>query len=238
MNDDNNTQLVEASREAAESTAVVLESSDELPGQVNAVPIEEIRTDETAPPAASQKQEEAPNPLLADPYEFNQCTITVLYTLLADRKNVCVSVHSHKDAPIVKTFPEAAVPLPERVSRAMNTLREMWSGSEVSATLVLLPQGAAEQRTLAISIRANRDTPLVQICQEPEVSFPAPIITMLDELKALLPGRAMESIQKAAKTAKNTKRKSTVVTPPVKPVKTDPFASTQPTPSSTQMNLF
>ena len=200
------------------------------PVRLTADPIEEIRTDEPALPAASQKQKEAPSPLLADPYEFSQCTITVLYTLLADRKNVCVSVHSHKDAPIVKTFPEADVPLPERVSRAMNTLREMWSGSEVSATLVLLPQGAAEQRTLAISIRANRDTPLVQICQEPEVPFPAPIITMLDELKALLPGRAMESIQKAAKTAKNTKRKSTVVTPPAKPVKTEPFAATQPLP--------
>ena len=213
MNDDNNTQLVEASREAAESTAVVLASSDELPGQATAAPIEEIRTDEPAPPAASQKQKEAPSPLLADPYEFSQCTITVLYTLLADRKNVCVSVHSHKDAPIVKTFPEAEVPLPERVSHVMNTLREIWPGSEVSATLVLLPKGAAEQRTLAISIRANRDTPLVQICQETEVPFPAPIITMLDELKALLPGRAMESIQKAAKTAKNTKRRSTCRNP-------------------------
>ena len=219
-------------------TAVVLESSEELPGQAAADPIEEIRTDEPAPPAVSQNQKEAPNPLLVDPYEFNQCTITVVYTLLADGKNVCVSVHSHKDAPIVKTFSEAEVPLPERVSRVMNTLLEIWPGSEMSATLVLLPKGEAEQRTVAISIRVNRDTPLVQSCQETELPFPAPIITMLDELKALLPGRAMESIQKAAKTTKNTKRKSPVVTTPAKPTKTDPFPASQPAPSSTQMNLF
>ncbi len=99
--------------------------------------------------------------------------ITIVYTLLPDG-NVSVSVHSHKDAPIVKTFPETEVPLPERVSRVINTLREIWPGSEVSATFALLPKGALEERTITVSVRVNRDTPLVQSCLESEISFPGP----------------------------------------------------------------
>jgi len=238
MTDEKDTQLVEAPREAIESVEASPETSEANSTKPDAVPIEEIRTDTPAVPKTSQTQKEASNPLLTDPYEFKRCTITIVYTLLANQGNVSVSVHSHKDAPIVKTFPEAEVQLPERVSRVMGTLREMWSGSEVSATFALLPQVEDTERMVTVSVRANRDTPLVQSCGESELPLPAPILSMLDELKALLPGRAMESIQKAAKSAKKAKRKPTVVTSPTKPVKTGSLPTPTPISSSTQMNMF
>jgi hypothetical protein len=238
MPDEKNTQLVEAPHEAVESTETLPETSEEKSTKPDAEPVEEIRTDTPASPKSSQTKKEAPNPLLTDPYEFNRCTITIVYTLLANQGNVSVSVHSHKDAPIVKTFPEAEVLLPERVSRVMGTLREIWPGNEVSATFALLPKGEAEERAVTISVRANRDTPLVQSCGESELALPAPITAMLEELKALLPGRAMESIQKAAKSAMKIKRKPTVVTSPAKPMKTEPLPTPTPISSSTQINMF
>jgi hypothetical protein len=238
MPEEKNTQLVQAPREAIESTEALPETSEAKSTNPNAEPIEEIRTDTPASPKASQTQKEAPNPLLTDPYEFNRCTITIVYTLLANQGNVSVSVHSHKDAPIVKTFPEAEVPLPERVSRVIGTLQEIWPGSEVSATFALLPQTEGADRMVTVSIRANRDTPLVHSCLESELPLPAPILAMLEELKVLLPGRAMESIQKAAKSAKKIKRKPTIVTSPTKPVKTEPLPTPTPISSSTQMNMF
>ena len=238
MTDEKNAQLVEAPREAVESMDASPETSEANSTKPDAEPVEEIRTDTPASPKASQTKKEAPNPLLTDPYEFNRCTVTIVYTLLANQGNVSVSVHSHKDAPIVKTFPEAEVPLPERVSGVMGTLREIWPGSEISATFALLPQTENTERMVTVSIRANRDTPLVQSCGESELPLPAPILAMLEELKSLLPGRAMECIQKAAKSAKKTKRKPTVVTSPTNPVKTEPLPTTTPISSSTQMNMF
>jgi hypothetical protein len=120
----------------------------------------------------------------------------------------------------------------------MNTLREIWPGSEVSATFALLPKGDSEERPMTVSVRVNRDTPLVQSCGESELPFPAPILAMLEELNGLLPGRAMECIQKAAKSAKNTKRKPTAIAPLAKPVKSASLPTPAPAPSSTQMNLF
>lgn len=227
MPDEKDIQVVEDLQETAESTETIIEGES----------VEEIRADMPAPPVASQTQKEVSSPLLSDPYEFNQCTVTVVYTQLSDG-NVSVSVHSHKDAPVVKTFPETEAPLPERVTRVINTLREIWLGSEVSATFVLLPQGQSEERTVTVSVRVNRDTPVVQSCLESELPFPAPILSLLEELKALLPGRAMESIQKAAKSAKTIKRKPSVPPSTAKPVKSAPLTTPAPAPSSTQMNLF
>jgi hypothetical protein len=87
---------------------------------------------------------------------------------------------------------------------------------------------------VTVSVRANRDTPLVHSCLESELPFPTPIIAMMEELKALLLGR----IQKAAKSAKAKKRKPTVVTSPTKFVKTEPLPTPTPISSSTQMNMF
>src|SRR5687768_10998867 len=92
-----------------------------------------------AGPAPYKREEPPPNPLILDPYEWDQCTITVGYSLLPDKK-VSVSVHNHKDEPIVKEFPVDEVPLPEKISGVMETLQTIWPASPVNATVVLLPK--------------------------------------------------------------------------------------------------
>jgi len=151
--------------------------------------------------AAPYKREEPPtNPLLLDPYEWDQCTITVAYSLLPD-KRVSVSVHNHKDDPIVREFPVEEVPLPENISGVMATLQTIWPTSPVNATVVLLPNPEdAPERPIIASVRVATDTPIVQEGIEANLPFPAPIVAMLEELKALMPERALKNIEKNAKT--------------------------------------
>ena len=166
-----------------------------------------------------KREEPPPNPLVLDPYEWDQCTITVGYSLLPDKK-VSVSVHNHKDDPIVKEFPAEEVPLPEKISQVMATLQSIFPTSPVNATVVLLPkpEGAVERPIIA-SVRVSTDTPIVQEGVESNLPFPAPIVAMLDELKALMPERALKNIEKLAK-AKTATTAKTVA----KPTATKPAA--------------
>lgn len=170
-------------------------------------------------PVPYKREEPPPNPLILDPYEWDQCTITVGYSLLPDKK-VSVSVHNHKDDPIVKEFPAEEVPLPEKISQVMATLQSIFPTSPVNATVVLLPkpEGAVERRIIA-SVRVSTDTPIVQEGVESNLPFPAPIVAMLDELKALMPERALKNIEKLAK-AKTATTAKTVA----KPTATKPAA--------------
>jgi hypothetical protein len=149
--------------------------------------------------APYKREEPPPNPLLLDPYEWDKCTITVGYSLLPDKK-VSVSVHNHKDEPIVREFPVEEVPLPERISAVMATLQSIWPTCPVSATVVLLPKPEnAPERSIIASVRVSQDTPIVQEGVESNLSFPAPIVAMLEGLKALMPERALKNIEKNAK---------------------------------------
>jgi hypothetical protein len=170
-------------------------------------------------PVPYKREEPPPNPLILDPYEWDQCTITVGYSLLPDKK-VSVSVHNHKDDPIVKEFPAEEVPLPEKISQVMATLQSIFPTSPVNATVVLLPkpEGAVERPIIA-SVRVSTDTPIVQEGVESNLPFPAPIVAMLDELKALMPERALKNIEKLAK-AKTATTAKTVA----KPTATKPAA--------------
>ena len=125
--------------------------------------------------AAPYKREEPPpNPLLLDPYEWDQCTITVGYSLLPDKK-VSVSVHNHKDEPIVREFPVEEVPLPEKISDVMATLQSIWPTSPVNATVVLLPKPEnAPERPIVASVRVAADTPIVQEGVEIQSPLPCP----------------------------------------------------------------
>ena len=167
--------------------------------------VEEIDASDPVKPSPSlakrtKRDEPTPNPLLEDPYEWERCTITIRYLLLADH-TVSVSVHNHKDEPIVKIFPEGEVTLPERISGVMAMLQTIWPTSTVSATMALMPKlPEAPERTIITSIRAGSDTPIVQTDVERNMPFPAQITQMLDELKAALPGRALKCIEKSAKT--------------------------------------
>jgi hypothetical protein len=200
--------------------------------------VEEIDSSEPVKPVKPvakttvKKDEPIPNPLLEDPYEWERCTITVIYALLPDR-TASISVYSHKDEPIIKTFTEAEVLLPLSISNVMEKLREIWPTNTITATMVLMPKVLdTTERTIVTSIRAGGDTPIVQTDVEGNVSFPAQIIQMFDELKAALPGRALKHIEKSAKT-----KTASVSKPAVKL----PAKQTTPAPNATnksQLSLF
>jgi hypothetical protein len=124
---------------------------------------------------------------------------------------VSVSVHNHKDEPIVKDFPADEVPLTEKISGVMANLQSIWPTSLVNTTVVLLPKpDHAPERPIIASVRVSTDTPIVQEGIETNLPFPAPIVAMLDELKALMPERALKNIEKNAKPKTST---------PVKPAR-------------------
>ena len=212
------TQPVEAAQPTATPETVETEATTQAPAEAEAPTatesesaaapqvIEEIDTSPKATvakavtkPVPYRREEPPPNPLILDPYEWNQCTITVGYSLLPDKK-VSVSVHNHKDDPIVKEFPAEEVPLPEKISQVMATLQSIFPTSPVNATVVLLPkpEGAVERPIIA-SVRVSTDTPIVQEGVESNLPFPAPIVAMLDELKALKPEPALKNIEKISK---------------------------------------
>jgi len=220
--------------EEAQADSVESGASNEQPAEV-----EEIRSDETPtgkmqPKKRVAEKKEDPNPLLLDPYEFDQCTITIVYTGVGDQQ-ASVSVHNHKDDPIVKTFPLAEVLLPEQIDGVMKKLLEIWPDGKVSATMVLLPVEGEAERQLVVSVRAGGDTPIVLSGPASELPLPSPIIAMLNELKELLPARAMKKIEKEAKekSRTNPKTAATKTTSPTPtkaaPVKVD---------GKTQMTLF
>jgi hypothetical protein len=164
------------------------------------------------PVTAAKREEPPPNPLLLDPYEWDRCTITVGYSLLPDG-TVSVSVHNHKDEPIVKNFPAVDVPMPEEISGVMNRLQTIWPASPVNVTVVLLPkQDEANERSIIASVRVANDTPIVQEGAESNLPFPAPVLAMLDELKTLIPERGLKNLEKNAKT-----KVATVTKPATKP---------------------
>jgi hypothetical protein len=183
----------------------IVAKATELETPAAAPAIEEIDTapklaTQAKPVIAAKREEPPPNPLLLDPYEWDRCTITVGYSLLPDG-TVSVSVHNHKDEPIVKTFPAVDVPLPEKIGGVMNRLQTIWPASPVNATVVLLPkQDEADERSIIASVRVANDTPIVQEGVESNLPFPAPIVAMLDELKTMIPERGLKNIEKNAKT--------------------------------------
>jgi hypothetical protein len=124
-------------------------------------------------PASYKREEPPPNPLVLDPYEWEKCTITVGYSLLPDKK-VSISIHNHKDEPIVKEFPAEEVPLPEKISQVMATLQSIWPTSPVNAAVVLLPKPEnAPERPIIASVRVSTDTPIMQEGVESNLPFPS-----------------------------------------------------------------
>jgi len=250
------TQSMEAAQPTAAPETVETEATTQPPAEVEsetpAAPevIEEI---DTAPKAqvaktlpgkavtkpAPYKREEPPaNPLLLDPYEWDKCAITVGYSLLPDKK-VSVSVHNHKDEPIVKEFPVEEVPLPEKISGVMATLQSIWPTSPVNAAVVLLPKPEnAPERPIVASVRVSTDTPIVQEGVESNLPFPALIVTMLDELKALMPDRALKNIEKNARAKTATPVKPTNKSATSKPVASVSVPGANKNIRQDQMTLF
>jgi len=188
--------------------------------------------------AAYKREEPPPNPLLLDPYEWDKCTITVGYSPLPDKK-VSVSVHNHKDEPIVKEFPLEDVPLPEKISDVMATLQSIWPTSPVNAVVALLPKPEnAPERPIVASVRVSTDTPIVQEGVESNLPFPAPIVAMLEELKALMPDRALKNIEKNAKAKAATPVKPINKSATSKPAASASAPGTNKNVGQDQMKLF
>ena len=185
-----------------------------------------------------KREEPPPNPLLLDPYAWDKCTITVGYSLLPD-KQVSVSVHNHKDEPIVKEFSAKEVPLPEKISEVIATLQSIWPTSSVNATVVLLPKPEhAPERPIIASVRVSTDTPIVQEGVESNLPFPDPIVAMLEELKALMPERALKNIEKSAKAKTTTPVKTARKTTASKPATPVSVPATNKNIHKDQMTLF
>jgi hypothetical protein len=185
--------------EVESETPAALEVIEEIDTAPKAQVAKALPAKAVTKPASDKREEPPPNPLLLDPYEWDKCTITVGYSLLPDKK-VSVSTHNHKDEPIVKEFPVEEVPLPEKISSVMATLQTIWPTSPVKATVVLLPKpDNAVERPIVASVRVSTDTPIMQEGVESNLPFPAPIVAMLEELKVLMPDRALKNIEKNAK---------------------------------------
>ncbi len=248
-------QLVEAAQPTVAPETVKTEATTQSLTEVeNETPaasqvIEEIDTAPKAPVAKAlpakavtkptyKREEPPPNPLLLDPYEWDKCTITVGYTLLPN-KRVSVSVHNHKDDPIVKEFPVEEVPLPEKISSVMATLQSVWPTSPVNATVVLLPKSEnTPKRPIIASVRVSQDTPIMQEGVESNLPFPAPIVAMLEELKALMPERALKSIEKKAKAKTDTTVKPASKSTASKPAATVSAPAANKNVRQNQMTLF
>ena len=222
-----------------------LVAADVADNQIQSKPeqeVEEIDSANASTPSKptartiARRDEPMPNPLIEDPYEWERCTITLIYARLPDN-TVSISVYNHKDDPLVKTFAATEVPLPEKISGMMEKLRAIWPDSTISATVVLIPKPAGESvRVAVISLRAGSGTPIVQTGIESDLEFPAQIDCMLEELKALLPARALKRLEKDAKNkaipaSKQGAKTASKVAPKQTPV---PTAAV----NKTQMSLF
>ena len=189
-------------------------------------------------PAPYKREEPPPNPLILDPYEWDKCTITVGYSLLPGKK-VSVSAHNHKDEPILKEFPVEEVPLPEKISGVMAVLQGIWPTSPVNAAVVLLPKpDNTPERPIIASVRVSQDTPIVQEGVESNLPFPSPIVAMLEELKALMPERALKNIERNAKEKTATAIKPAGKSTASKPAATSSAAAANQNVRQNQMTLF
>jgi hypothetical protein len=255
------TQLVEAAEPTAAPETVETEATTQAPAETEAptateseIPVPQVIEEIDAAPKAQvakalpgkavtkptsyKREEPPPNPLLLDPYEWDKCTITVGYSLLPTKK-VSVSVHNHMDEPIVKEFPVEEVPLPEKISGVIVTLQSIWPTSPVSTTVVLLPKSDnAPERPIIASVRVSTDTPIMQEGVESNLPFPAPIVAMLEELKALMPERALKNIEKNAKTKTATPVKTASKTTASKPATSVSVPAANKNVRKDQMTLF
>ena len=221
--------------EEIESAGLAVSSeSSERPVEVEEIRTEQVQAGKVQTRKAAPEKKEEPNPLLLDPYEFDHCTITIVYTRVGDQR-ASVSVHNHKDDPIVRSFLLVEVPLPLEIACVIEKLLEIWPDSKLSATMVLLPHESETERKMVVSIRAGSDTPIVLVGPASEFPLPPPISALLYELKESLPTRAMQKIEKEAKEKSRTLPKAATI-------KLSSPTPTKPTPDKvdgkTQMTLF
>jgi hypothetical protein len=87
-------------------------------------------------------------------------------------------------------------------------------------------------------VRVSTDTPIVQEGVESNLPFPAPIVAMLEELKALIPERALKNIEKNAKAKTTTTIKPASKSTASKPAATVSAPAANKNVRQNQMTLF
>jgi hypothetical protein len=94
------------------------------------------------------------------------------------------------------------------------------------------------ERAIIASVRVSTDTPIVQEGVESNLPFPAAIVAMLEELKALMPERALKNIEKNAKAKLATTVKSASKSAASKPATSVSAVAANKNVRQNQMTLF
>lgn len=126
--------------EAASATSS--EDDGEIDADETAETVETVVTAPTAPTASvtAPVPPKPANPLLDDPYKFDECTITVQLTMLpndghADGREVMVGVRNHADPFIMGIFRLNELPLPDGIRALLDELQEQLPARELAKAM-------------------------------------------------------------------------------------------------------
>jgi hypothetical protein len=119
-----------------------------------------------------------------------------------------------------------------------------WEKCLRTVTIALLPVKDGEGQQMLVGVRSHEDPWKVRLFNEPDVPLPASILAMLEEVKAEMPMKAMQALEKATK--EKIKKKPAAVVKPAAPASVSPVptpkaggavaAGTAPT--GAQLDLF
>jgi len=111
-------------------------------------------------------------------------------------------------------------------------------------TIAYLPVKDGEGQQILVGVRTHEDPWKVRLFNEPDAPLPAAILAMLEEVKAEMPMKAMQALEKATK--EKIKKKPAAVVKPAAPASVSPVptpkaggavaAGTAPT--GAQLDLF
>lgn len=113
---------------------------------------------------------------------------------------------------------------------------------QVTFAITYLPRKEGEsEQMLAVGVRNHLDQPILKLVPESQFGpLPPLLLSMLEELKSLLPGRAMERIQAKAKEQAEKEKRQQRHKPKQKTASTLPTKAGNKTslPAKEQLNLF
>ena len=134
--------------------------------------------EEAAPEAAPVIAQDEPKNLLTDPYEFDNCTISIQIVLLpADGselgREVMIGVRNHQDPPIIRVFRESEVALASPVTDLLEELRGELDARKMANAVRMADEAKkkAEQKpATAKAPQAEKPAP------KPVEKKPAPVV--------------------------------------------------------------
>jgi len=143
-------------------------------------------------------------------------------------------------AVVKKTGYQAPPPPVNHVTQAPYT----WEKCLRTVTIAYLPVKDGEGQQMLVGVRTHEDPWKVRLFNEPDAPLPAAILAMLEEIKAEMPMKAMQALEKATK-EKVKKKPVAAIKPPAPasaPSVTAPKAggavATGTAPTGAQLDLF